>query len=106
MKKFFVRQFIYFTRKTAMSRNNLDAKITFRTTKENRNKLEKLAESQHLSLSNYIINCCNTNTKNMSQRQELAESIIKLTNEINKLPSNTKTDTLTKELDILWQKLI
>ena len=89
-----------------MSRNNLDAKITFRITKKNRAKLEKLAKSKDLSLSNYISNCCITETINATQRQELAESIIKITNEINKLPSNTKTDTLTKELDILWQKLI
>lgn len=88
-----------------MIKNRLDAKITFRISQENRSKLEENAKSKSLTLSDYICSCCFTKSLNTFQQQELAESLIKITDEINKIPTDIMSESLKKELDNLWHVL-
>lgn len=88
-----------------MIKNRLDAKITFRISQENRSKLEENAKNKNLTLSEYINSLCFTKSLNTFQQQELAESLIKITDEINKIPTDIVSESLKKELDNLWHVL-
>lgn len=89
-----------------MKQTNLTERITFRTTKEKRTMLEKTAKSKKLSLSELITSSCFTENLNITQRQALTESLIHITNELNKIPSEYYSKTLAKEVEALWQSLI